>query len=167
MSLKIFWNKTKNKYYQNSYFLNTKYMKVRIKTSDGKPLLYETLWACWFDFKCIEDIEFHPGEFKLVETWTVVEVPEWYVLQICPRSSTYKKHGLIQVNSVGIIDSDYCGENDTIKFAYMNISKDIQKIEAGTRIGQWVLMPILKAEFEVVSQMWKTDRGGFGTTGVK
>lgn len=142
-------------------------MKVRIKTSDGLPLNYETIWACWFDFKCTENLVFAPWEFKLVETWTVVEVPEWYVLQICPRSSTYKKHWLIQVNSVWIIDSDYCWENDTIKFAYMNISWREQKIEAWTRIGQWVLMPILKADFEVVSFMWKSDRGWFWTTWVK
>ncbi len=142
-------------------------MKVRIKTSDWQPLFYETAGACWFDFKCVWDYTFEPWEFKLVETGTVVEVPEWYVLQICPRSSTYKKHGLIQVNSVWIIDSDYSGDNDTIKFAYMNMSKETQKIENGTRIGQWVLMPILKAEFEVVESMGNSDRWGFGTTWIK
>ena len=142
-------------------------MKVRIKTPDWMPLFYESAWACGFDFKCVEDITFAPNEFKLVETWTVVEVPAGYVLQICPRSSTYKKHGLIQVNSVWIIDQDYCWENDTIKFAYMNISWVEQKIEAWTRIGQWVLMPILKAEFEVVESMWNSDRWGFWSTWVK
>ena len=142
-------------------------MKVRIKTSDWNPLFYETAGACGFDFKCVWDYTFEPWEFKLVETGTVVEVPEWYVLQICPRSSTFKKHWLIQVNSVGIIDSDYSGDNDTIKFAYMNISKETQKIENGTRIGQWVLMPILKAEFEVVETMGNSDRWGFWTTGIK
>lgn len=142
-------------------------MKVRIKTSDAQPLFYETAWACWFDFKCLWDYTFKPWEFKLVETWTVVEVPEWYVLQICPRSSTFKKHWLIQVNSVWIIDSDYCWENDTIKFAYMNMSNEVQKIENWTRIGQWVLMPILKAEFEVVESMGNSDRGWFGTTWIK
>ncbi len=143
-------------------------MKVRIKTTDGQPLFYETSGAAGFDFKCVQDYTFAPWQFQLVETWTVVEVPEGYVLQIAPRSSTFKKHGLIQVNSVGIIDSDYRGNNDTIKFAYMNMSGIEQKIEAGTRIGQWVLIPILRAQFEVVDDMWENaDRGGFGTTWVK
>lgn len=142
-------------------------MKVRIKTSDGQPLFYETTGACGFDFKCVWEYIFEPGEFKLVETGTVVEVPEWYVLQVCPRSSTYKKHGLIQVNSVGIIDSDYAWENDTIKFPYMNLSWQRQIIEDGTRIGQWVFVKIEKADFEVVDSMWNKDRGWFGTTGVK
>lgn len=142
-------------------------MKVRIKTSDGQPLFYETQGACGFDFKCIWDYEFQPWEFKLVETGTVVEVPEWYVLQICPRSSTFKKHWLVQVNSVWIIDADYCGENDTIKFAYMNVSQEVQHISDGTRIGQWVFLAILKPEFEVVSEMNRQDRGWFWTTGIK
>jgi len=142
-------------------------MKVRIKTIDNKPLSYETPWACWFDFKCVEDLTFAPGEFKLVETWTVVEVPEWYVLQIFPRSSTFKKHWLIQVNSVWIIDEDYSWDNDTIKFPYMNMSGVEQKIKAGTRIWQWVLVPILKADFEVVETMWNPDRWWFWTTWIK
>jgi dUTP pyrophosphatase len=111
-------------------------MKVRIKTFDGKPLFYETKGACGFDFKSQSDITIEPGEFSLIETGTVVEVPNGYVLQIQPRSSTFKKHGLMQVNSVGIIDADYCGDNDTIKFAYINMRKEAVTIEAGTRIGQ-------------------------------
>lgn len=142
-------------------------MKVRIKTPDGEALFYETPWACWFDFKCVWEHIFEPGEFKLVETWTVVEVPEGYVLQIVPRSSTYKKHGLIQVNSVWIIDCDYSWDNDTIKFPYMNMSWQRQIIEDGTRIWQWLFLKIEKAEFEVVESMGNKDRGGFWTTWTK
>lgn len=143
-------------------------MKVRIKTPDGKPLFYESEWAAWFDFKCIEDITFQPWEFKLIETWTVVETPVWYVLQICPRSSTFKKHWLVQVNSIWIIDSDYRGNEDTIKFAYINMSNEVQFIEKWTRIWQGVILPFLKAEFEVVEDMWNNkNRGWFGSTWVK
>ncbi|MBW7954951.1 2Fe-2S iron-sulfur cluster binding domain-containing protein [Candidatus Gracilibacteria bacterium] len=142
-------------------------MKVRIKTPDNEPLFYETPGACGFDFKCVGEHIFEPGEFKLVETGTVVEVPVGHVLQIVPRSSTYKKHGLIQVNSVGIIDRDYAGDNDTIKFPYMNMSGQRQIIEDGTRIGQGLLVKIEKADFEVVESMGNKDRGGFGTTGTK
>ncbi len=142
-------------------------MKVRIKTSDGQPLNYETKGACAFDFRCTQDVHFEPGEWKLVETGTVVETPEGYVLQIQPRSSTFKKHGLMQVNSVGIVDQDYCGDNDTIKFAYINMTKEPQTLEAGTRIGQGMFLQIAKPEFEVVDSMNNENRGGFGSTGVK
>lgn len=142
-------------------------MKVRIKTNDKKLLNYETPGACAFDFKCIEDIIFEVWEFKLVDTWTVIEVPKGYMLQIQPRSSTFKKHGLIQVNSVWIIDQDYCWDNDTIKFAYMNLSKERQKLEAGTRIWQWVFVKIEKVEFVLIDNMENRDRGWFGTTWLK
>ena len=143
-------------------------MEVRIKTHDWKSLNYETPWACAFDLKSIEHVEFEPWEFKLVETWLVVEVPEWYLLQIQPRSSTFKKHWLIQVNSVWIIDQDYCWNDDTIKFAYMNLSKEKQIIEPWTRIGQWVFLKIEKPEFIIVKSMENSNnRWGFWTTWIK
>jgi dUTPase len=88
-------------------------------------------------------------------------------LQTMPRSSTFKKHWLVQVNSVWVIDNDYCWDNDTIKFPYLNLSKERVVIEAGTKIWQWVFLPVWIAEFEVVETMWNKDRWGFGTTGVK
>ena len=139
-------------------------MKVRIKTSDKQLLHYETGWAVGFDFKSVNDITFQPWEFKLVETGVVVEIPSGYMLQIQPRSSTFKKHGLMQVNSVWIIDQDYCGDEDTIKFAYINMSQQEQFIPAWTRIGQWVFVKIEKADFEIVDSMWNKDRWWFGTT---
>lgn len=142
-------------------------MKVRIKTSDWNTLNYETIGAAWFDFKCTEDYNFEPGDFKLVETGTVVEIPKGYMLQIQPRSSTYKKHGLMQVNWVWIIDSDYCWDTDTIKFGYINMSKKTQIIEKGTRIGQWVFIKVEQADFELVDKMENKDRWGFWTTWIK
>jgi len=143
-------------------------MKVRIKTFDWKSLNYETSQACGFDFRSSEDITIKAGEFGLVETWTVVETPEGFALQIQPRSSTFKKFGLIQTNSVGLVDRDYCGENDTIKFGYLNMKNTDITIEKWTRIGQWIFLKIWIADFEVVEKMWNdVDRGWFWTTGDK
>lgn len=142
-------------------------MKVRIKSHDWKIVNYETPWACAFDFKCTEDITFKPWEFKLVETGLVVETPKGYLLQIQPRSSTFKKHWLIQTNSVWIIDQDYSWDNDTVKFPYLNMSWKEQFIEAWTRIWQWVFIKIERAEFELVDSMDNIDRWGFWTTWLK
>ncbi len=139
-------------------------MKVKIKTPDWQPLKYETEWAVWFDFKTIHDITFQPQEFKLIETWVVIQIPLWYMLQIQPRSSTFKKHWLVQVNSVWIIDQDYCWDNDTIKFAYINISDQKQFIPANTRIWQWVFVRIEKPEFEVVEKIEEKSRWWFWST---
>jgi len=143
-------------------------MKVRIKTSDWKSLNYETNQACGFDFKSSEEITIKAGEFGLVETWTVIETPEGYALQIQPRSSTFKNFGLIQTNWVGLVDRDYCGENDTIKFGYLNMRNTDVTIEKWTRIGQWIFLKIWIADFELVEKIWNNkDRWGFWTTGNK
>lgn len=139
-------------------------MKVKVKTFDGEAPFYETKGACGFDFKASEEITINPGEMKLVETGTVIKIPEWYVLQTQPRSSTYKKLWLIQVNGVGIIDQDYCWEDDTIKFPYLNMTDKPVTIEKWYRIGQGMFCKIAKPEFEVVEKMEWESRWGFGTT---
>ena len=141
-------------------------MKVRIKTHDWKKLNYETEKACAFDFKNQYDEVVKPWEFKLIETWTVVEVPKWYMLQLAPRSSTFKKLWLLMANSVWYIDQDYCWETDTIKYAYINMWDSDVNIEAWTRIWQGVFLKIDIAEFEIVEEMWNKTRGGFWTTGL-
>ena len=142
-------------------------MKVRIKNSSGKILEYKTPGACAFDFEAAETVVFAPGESKLVDTGTVIATPEGYLLQTQPRSGTFKNYGLMQTNSVGIIDQDYCGDSDTIKFPFINMRKEPVTIEQGDRIGQWVFVKIEKPEFELVETMNAADRGGFGTTGLK
>jgi dUTPase len=51
-------------------------MQVRIKNSSGKILEYKTPGACAFDFESLEDYTFSPGEWKMVETGTVIATPE-------------------------------------------------------------------------------------------
>jgi len=142
-------------------------MKVRIKNTSGKVLEYKTPGACAFDFEAADRVVFEPGEWKLVDTGTVIATPVGHCLVIAPRSGTFKNYGLMQVNSIGIIDQDYCGDNDTVKFAYINMRKEPVVIEKGERIGQGMFVKIEKTEFELVDTMGATDRGGFGTTGVK
>lgn len=99
-------------------------------------LEYKTAGACAFDFEAAETVTFQPGEFRLIETGTVIETPVGYLLQTQPRSSTFKTYGLVQVNSVGIIDVDYAGDNDTIKFPFLNTRSEPVTVEKGERIGQ-------------------------------
>lgn len=144
-------------------------MKVNIKSE--QVLNYETKGACAFDFKASEDIDILPTQAGLVETGTVIEVPEGYMLMLAPRSSTYRKlwsgqWWLILVNSVWIIDNDYHWNNDTVKFQYLNTSDEVAHIKVWDRIGQWVFVKIEKAEFNYSDHMSDTDRWGFGTTWV-
>ena len=141
-------------------------MQVRIKNQTGKVLEYKTPGACAFDFESLEDVVFAPGEWKLVDTGTVIATPEGYCLVIAPRSGTFKNYGLMQVNSIGIIDQDYCGDADTVKFAYINMRKEDIVIKKWERIGQGMFVKIEKPEFQLVENMEAADRGGFGTTGL-
>ncbi|MCT4617557.1 MAG: dUTP diphosphatase [Candidatus Gracilibacteria bacterium] len=142
-------------------------LKVRIKTYDGKKLNYETSGAVAFDVKAKQDYEIEPGETKLVDTGTSIEIPEGYGLILASRSGTFKNYGLMLINGIGIIDQDYRGNSDTLKYNYYNISKKTSVIKKGDRIGQAMLVKVLKPEFEVVSDMKNESRGGFGTTGIK
>lgn len=139
-------------------------MLVNIKTEEWVKLDYETKGACAFDFKAIQDYIIQPTEVCMVDTWTVIQVPEWYMLQCAARSSTFKKLWLLLVNSIGIIDNDYCGNNDTIKFQYLNMFDKAIEIKKWDRIWQWVFVKIEKAEFQYVDDMWTKDRWGFWTT---
>ncbi len=141
-------------------------MQVQIQNSSWKVLEYKTPGACAFDFEAAEDVVFAPGEWKLVETGTVIATPVGFCLVIAPRSGTFKNYGLMQVNSIGIIDQDYCGDMDTVKFAYINMKKEEVTIRKWERIGQGMFVKIEKPEFILVDRMSAVSRGGFGTTGL-
>jgi len=86
------------------------------------------------------------------------------MLMLASRSSTFKKLWLIMVNWVWIIDNDYCWDDDTQKFQFMNFWKETAKISKGHRIGQGVFVKVMKAEFDEVESLWNENRGGFWTT---
>lgn len=99
-----------------------------------------------------------------------VKIPDGHVGLIFPRSSICKVTQSL-TNSVGVIDSQYIGE---IKFKFKPTMKvPIEKksksmYEVGERIGQLIIMPYPKIEFEEVDELPTTERGegGFGSTGV-
>ena len=113
------------------------------------------------DLRTTEPFELFPGETKLVDTGVAVKIPEGFGGFVFNRSGQGKK-GIIVLNGVGVIDSDYRGN---IKVALKNISDDKHKIEFGDRIAQLVIMPIILCDF--VDSWNDTERGtgGFGSTG--
>ena len=74
------------------------------------------------------------------------------------------KHGITLINCVGTVDEDYRGE---VCVPIVNISNEAYTINPGDRIAQMVIMPVAKAEIEVVNELTTTLRssGGFGSTG--
>jgi len=142
-------------------------MKIRIKRIDKfLPLpMYKTAGAVAFDLILRESAVIQPGEIKRMPCNVVVDIPEGYMLMLAPRSSMpYKKPGLMQANSIGVIDQDYCGPNDEIKFSAYNTGKDPISLERGETLTQAIFVKIEKAELEEVEEMESPDRGGFGST---
>ena len=83
-----------------------------------------------------------------------------------PRSSTFKRWGILQANSVGVIDNSYCGTNDEWKLPVYATRDTV--IEKGDRICQFRIFEVQPAiEFEECETLSDTDRGGFGSSGRK
>ncbi|MDE0088147.1 MAG: dUTP diphosphatase [Candidatus Poribacteria bacterium] len=141
-------------------------MKVKIKRVDKSLPLpkYETEGSVGFDLLCRESAEIAPQEIALIPANVIVETPPGYMLMICMRSSTPRKVGLMMAQGLGIIDNDYCGEEDELKIQVYNFTDEPVTIERGSRIAQAIFVRVGTAEWNEVDQMTTPSRGGFGST---
>lgn len=104
------------------------------------------------------------GEFRLIPLGIAMELPKGYEAHVIPRSSTFKNFGIIQTNSMGLIDESYCGDND--QWFMPALAMRDTKICKNDRICQFRIMEHQPAlEFESVDVLGHGDRGGFGSTG--
>lgn len=118
----------------------------------------------WIDLRAAEDMKLWAGHDYYIPLGISVELPEGYEAHIAPRSSAFKRWGIIQANSVGVIDHSYCGDNDIWMMPVY--ATRFTKIHKNDRICQFRIVekqPHL--EFEVVDHLGNEDRGGFGSTG--
>jgi dUTP pyrophosphatase len=137
----------------------------RLRQSVSLPR-YETAGSAGFDLAASEAVTVHPGAIVLIPTGLVVEVPEGHFLGIFARSSTPLKRGLVIPNGVGVVDSDYCGSTDEIKIQVLNFTPAPVQVNAGDRIAQGLILPIVRAQWqEVHEDLRNGSRGGFGATG--
>lgn len=141
--------------------------KINIKRIDKSlPLpVYETNGSVGFDLLARETIVIEPGLIELIPANVIVQVPEGYMLALISRSSTPKKKGLLKPHSIGVIDQDYCGEQDELKIQVYNFTDQLVTVEKGEKIAQGVFIRVDKFEFNEVDQMVAPSRGGFGSTG--
>ncbi len=118
----------------------------------------------WIDLRAAETILIVKGEFKYIPLGVAIQLPEGYEAIVVPRSSLFKRRGIIMTNSIGIMDESYCGDGDQWRFpAYATRDTLIPK---GERICQFRIVkhqPEIK--FEIVDTLGNPDRGGYGSTG--
>ena len=118
----------------------------------------------WIDLRCAERTEIRAGEMKLVPLGIAMQLPAGYEAHVVPRSSTFKKWGILQANSMGVIDESYCGDNDQWFMPAYAVRDTV--IEAGDRICQFRIVEHQpRIIFEETAQLSNADRGGFGSTG--
>lgn len=141
-------------------------MKIKIKYLSDKieKLKFIEGKSDWMDLRAAEEIAMKAGEFKLIPLGIAMELPKGYEAHVVPRSSTFKNYGIIQTNSMGIIDESYCGDNDQWFMAAYAL-RDTQ-IHINDRICQFRIMEHQPSfELEEVSTLGNEDRGGHGSTG--
>ncbi len=143
-------------------------MKTRIKRFDKHIPLpeYKTIGAAGFDLASRERIEIAPHAIGYIPVNVAIEVPADHVVLLIARSSTHKK-GLMLINGVGVMDSDFCGDEDEYRAAYFNFTDNLVVVEKGDRVCQGLLIRYEKIDFEETDKMDRQTRGGFGVTGEK
>jgi dUTP pyrophosphatase len=120
----------------------------------------------WIDLRAAEDVVLKKGEFKIISLGVSMKLPDGYEAHLSPRSSTFKKWGIIQVNSVGVIDNSYSGDDD-IWGLPVYATRDTE-IHLNDRICQFRIMKKQDVlDFKETDHLSDNSRGGFGSTGVQ
>lgn len=142
-------------------------VKVKKLHPDAVIPQYQTSGAVGLDFHTVEDVIVRPRKNKLVSTGLSVAVPDGLFLACLPRSSTWKNFHCIVANSVGVIDNDYCGNEDEIWVNLYNPLAVDSFIPKGARFAQGLFLPVAKIPgWEEVEDMGAPSRGGCGSTGI-
>ena len=133
------------------------------------PFLTKIEWkhnSDWIDLRSSETVELKEGESKLISLGVAMKLPKGYEGHLASRSSTFKNFGIIQTNSVGIVDESYCGDNDEWKFSAYALRDTT--IKMNDRICQFRIME-KQPDFYIheVEELGNPDRNGFGSTGIK
>ena len=154
---------------------------IRIKYFEGAKKLEKISKGDWIDLYANKDMFIPEGTRAMIPLGVAMELPEGYEAHLAPRSSTFKTWGIIQTNSVGVVDHSYMGDNDQWHMpVYCIVAKDRlcdddgmtvahgTYIHKGDKIAQFRIMEVQpEIEFEEVKVLGNEDRNGFGSTGTK
>lgn len=139
-------------------------IKIKYLSDKIEKLTYIDNKSDWIDLRAAQHMKMKAGEFRLIPLGVAIELPKGYEAHIVPRSSTFKNFGIIQTNSMGIVDESYCGDDDEWFFPAYAL-RDTE-ININDRICQFRIVehqPIIT--FVEVEELGNDNRGGHGSTG--
>lgn len=140
-------------------------LKAKLKEGVQQEFSFVGNKSDWIDLRSGETVEMKQGEYRLIDLGFAMELPQGYEALIIPRSSTFKNYGILFVNSIGLIDNSYCGDNDYWKFPALAMRDTV--IQKGDRICQFRIQKSMENIFiEIVDSLGNPDRQGIGSTGV-
>ena len=154
-------------------------MKIRIKYFEEAIRLKKIAKGNWIDVYANKDMFVKEGERAMIPLGFALELPEGWEGHLAPRSSTFKTWGIIQTNSVGVVDDTYIGDNDQWHMPVFCLQgKDINTVDGveekgtwikkGDKVAQFRIMEVMpEIELEEVETFGNENRGGFGSTGTK
>lgn len=120
----------------------------------------------WYDLRSAETVMLKKGESYAVPLGVGMILPDGFEAHVLPRSSTFKNFRVFCLNSMGIIDNSYNGNNDQWHFLVHALEDTI--IPENSRIAQFRIVknqPLLN--FIEVKELKEKNRGNFGSTGIK
>ena len=140
-------------------------LEIKVKYfTDIEPLKFIENKSDWYDLRSAEEIEMKAGEFKLIKLGVAIQLPAGYEAIVAPRSSTFKNYGIIQANSIGVIDESYCGDNDQWMMPAIALRDTV--IHKNDRICQFRIIAHQPTHtITTVEKLEGPDRGGIGSTG--
>lgn len=140
-------------------------MFIKIKYFDESlPKLEKIDKGDWIDLRAAKELFIPANTFAMIHLGVAMQLPEGYEAHIAPRSSTFKKWGIIQVNSVGVVDESYAGDGDEWMMPVYAIRDT--NIHKGDRVCQFRIMEKQPTvEFVEFKHLNNENRGGFGSTG--
>lgn len=150
-------------------------MKIKVKVLNDKCIPQKK--GDWYDLCSNEDIAYIKDDFKVISLGIAMQLPKGYEALVLPRSSLFKNFGIIQTNSVGLIDNAYCGNEDIWKFPFLAfVSHSIAKgdrlcqfriiLNQDASIWQKLRYIFSKPKIVFVKELNNKNRNGFGSTGI-
>jgi len=139
-------------------------IKIKYFTDKIDKIKYIGRKSDWIDLRASETVKLKKGDFKLIPLGVGMKLPKGYEANIVPRSSTFKNYGIIQTNSLAVIDNSYCGDEDMWRMPVYATRDTV--IAQNDRICQFRINKNQEnIKFEIIEKLGSENRDGFGSTG--